>query len=94
MQEAQNRLQDRENFKVELTKCSKCKNKSRLVNAKLGQYFCNPCLGLRMDKGTRAVETISKFTEQEIHTLTEEEIKIYEYRVSSKYLDQFYLSKD
>ena len=94
MQDAQNRLQDRENFKVELNKCSKCLHKNRLVNAKLGQYFCNVCLGLRMDMGTRALDTIAKFTEQEIHTLTEEEIKIYEYRTGGKYMDHFYLSKD
>lgn len=94
MQDAQNRLQSKENFKVELDKCIKCRRKDRLINAKLGQAFCNICMGLRMDKGTRALDTIAKFTEQEIHSMTEKEIEIYEYRIGGKYLDQFYLSKD
>lgn len=87
MIEPQNRLQDRENFKVELTACIKCKRKDRLVNSKVGQAFCNLCRGLKLDIGTEALRTLSKLTEAEIHTMNEEEIKEYEYRIKGKYMD-------
>lgn len=93
MKDAQNRLQDRENFSVQLDPCSKCKRKDRLVNSKVGQAFCNLCRGLKMDIGTEALRTLSQLTPQEIHTMTEEEIKEYEYRVKGKYMDNLMYGK-
>lgn len=93
MIEPQNRLQDRENFKVELEPCSKCKRKDRLVNSKVGQAYCNLCRGLKMDIGTEALRTLSKLTQEEIQTMNEEEIKEYEHRVKGKYMDNFMYGK-
>lgn len=92
MRDSENRLQDRENFKVELEPCIKCKRKDRLVNVKVGQAYCRLCLGLKIDKGLTALQTLSKLTTEEIQTMTEAEIKEYEYRVKGGYMQRF-LSK-
>lgn len=92
MREAENRLQDRENYKLELEPCIKCKRKDRLVNVKVGQAYCRLCLGLKIDKGLTALQTLAALTKEEIQTMTESEIKEYEYRVNGRYMEQF-LSK-
>lgn len=80
-------------FPIKLEPCVKCKKKNRLVNAKVGQAFCNICLGLRLDIGTRALQTLSQLTEEEIRTMSAEEIQIYEHRVKGNYMDNLMYGK-
>jgi hypothetical protein len=93
MIDAQNRLQDKENFKVELEPCLKCKRKDRLVNVKLGQAYCNVCRALKMDIGNDAQIRCASLTVEEIRTFTEDELKIYEYRISDKYREDLYYGR-
>lgn len=93
MIEPENRLQDRENFKVELEPCSQCRRKDRLVNSKVGQAYCRLCQGLSKDKGLKALDTLAKLTTEEIHTMTEDELNEYHYRVEGDYIKHFYGSE-
>jgi hypothetical protein len=93
MRDAENRLQDRENYKVELEPCMKCKRKDRLVNVKVGQAYCNVCRALKMDIGNDAQISCAKLTPEEIHTFREDELKIYLYRISDKYREDLYYGR-
>ena len=61
-----------------------------MVNSLVGQAYCIVCLALRIALGVDAQVYCARITPEEIQTFTEEELKLYEFRISKRYMDRLF----